>query len=63
MSFTGTAVNSKIQILRREKLMQAPTQNSKTKTVRLEENTLLDDSCLQLCPAFELLVCPDVSGY
>ncbi len=46
-----------------KRLMQAPTQNRKTKTGRLEENALLDDFCLQLCPAFELLVCPDVSGY
>lgn len=30
---------------------------------RPEENALLDGCCLQLCPAFELPVCPDVSGY
>ena len=30
---------------------------------RPEENALLDGFCLQLCPAFELPLCPDVSGY
>lgn len=36
-----------------------PTQTSTTQTGRLEENTRLDDSCLQLCPAFELFVRPE----
>lgn len=43
--------------------MKAQTQSSKTKTGRLEEKALLDALCLQLWPAFDLLVCPDVSGY
>lgn len=33
--------------------MGAASQEAPTKTGRLQEDTLLDGFCLQLCPAFE----------